>query len=103
MVKNQDQFEVLRKIYKSGKKTQRSLSSQLGFSLGKFNKTESKYTVSDDSDPNRERTEKQKFKFSYFFKVRPKYKTRWVGMHKVLDTQGKEVFHFDFEILKPSV
>ena len=37
MVKNQDQFEVLRKIYKSGKKTQRSLSSQLGFSLGKFN------------------------------------------------------------------
>jgi len=37
MVKNQDQFEVLRKIYKSEKTTQRSLSSQLGFSLGKFN------------------------------------------------------------------
>lgn len=37
MVKNQDQFEILRKIYKSEKTTQRSLSSQLGFSLGKFN------------------------------------------------------------------
>ena len=36
MVKNQDQFEVLRKFIR-GKKTQRILSSQLGFSLGKFN------------------------------------------------------------------
>ena len=37
MAKNRDQFEVLRKIYKSGKNNQRSLSAQLGFSLGKFN------------------------------------------------------------------
>ena len=37
MAKNQDQFEVLRKIYKGGKNNQRSLSAQLGFSLGKFN------------------------------------------------------------------
>ena len=37
MAKIQDQFEVLRKIYKSGKSTQRNLSSQLGFSLGKLN------------------------------------------------------------------
>ena len=37
MAKIQDQFEVLRKIYKSEKSTQRNLSSQLGFSLGKLN------------------------------------------------------------------
>ena len=37
MAKIQDQFEVLRKIYKSEKSTQRSLSIQLGFSLGKLN------------------------------------------------------------------
>lgn len=37
MIKNQDQFEVLRKIYKNKKETQRTLSSQLGFSLGKLN------------------------------------------------------------------
>jgi predicted transcriptional regulator len=37
MVKIQDQFEVLRKINKSEKSTQRTLSYQLGFSLGKLN------------------------------------------------------------------
>ncbi len=37
MPKPQDQFEILRKIDKSNKSTQRSLSSQLGFSLGKLN------------------------------------------------------------------
>jgi EPS-associated MarR family transcriptional regulator len=37
MVKKQDQFEVLRKINKGEKSTQRSLSNQLGFSLGKLN------------------------------------------------------------------
>ena len=37
MKNKQDQFEVLRKIYKSEKSTQRNLSSQLGFSLGKLN------------------------------------------------------------------
>ena len=37
MTKAQDQFEVLRKINIEKKPTQRSLSSQLGFSLGKLN------------------------------------------------------------------
>ena len=37
MAKIQDQFEILRKIDKSKKSTQRSLSNQLGFSLGKLN------------------------------------------------------------------
>ena len=37
MAKIQDQFEVLRKIYKGEKSTQRNLSGQLGFSLGKLN------------------------------------------------------------------
>tara|TARA_B110000967_G_C18743120_1_gene488805 strand:- start:563 stop:868 length:306 start_codon:yes stop_codon:yes gene_type:complete len=37
MAKIQDQFEVLRKINKDKNSTQRSLSSQLGFSLGKLN------------------------------------------------------------------
>jgi len=37
MTKIQDQFEILRKIDKSKKSTQRGLSSQLGFSLGKLN------------------------------------------------------------------
>ena len=37
MLKNQDQFEVLRKINSSENFTQRILSSKLGFSLGKLN------------------------------------------------------------------
>tara|TARA_B100000767_G_C19755003_1_gene532560 strand:+ start:1212 stop:1523 length:312 start_codon:yes stop_codon:yes gene_type:complete len=34
---DQEQFEILRKIYKSSRSSQRNLSSQLGFSLGKLN------------------------------------------------------------------
>jgi EPS-associated MarR family transcriptional regulator len=37
MKKINDEFEVLRKIYKSSNTTQRNLSNQLGFSLGKLN------------------------------------------------------------------
>lgn len=37
MKQNQEQFEILRKIYKSSNSSQRNLSSQLGFSLGKLN------------------------------------------------------------------
>ena len=37
MAKNDDQFQVLRKIYKSQEFNQRSLSNKLGFSLGKLN------------------------------------------------------------------
>ena len=37
MTKAQDQFEILRKINIEKKATQRSLSNQLGFSLGKLN------------------------------------------------------------------
>ena len=37
MAKIKDQFEGLSKMYKSEKSTQRNLSSQLGFSLGKLN------------------------------------------------------------------
>ena len=37
MLKDQDQFEVLRKINNSENSTQRLLSSKLGFSLGKLN------------------------------------------------------------------
>ena len=37
MVENQDQFNVLRKINKSKKLSQRKLASMLGFSLGKMN------------------------------------------------------------------
>ena len=35
--KNQDHFEVLRKIYKDPKTSQRKLAQDLGFSLGKLN------------------------------------------------------------------
>ena len=37
MPKDQDQFEVLRKLHSSENSTQRILSNQLGFSLGKLN------------------------------------------------------------------
>ena len=37
MPKHNDEFEVLRRIYKSSNTTQRNLSNQLGFSLGKLN------------------------------------------------------------------
>ena len=37
MAKIHDQFEVLRKIFKGKNSNQRSLSNQLGFSLGKLN------------------------------------------------------------------
>jgi EPS-associated MarR family transcriptional regulator len=37
MKKINDEFEVLRRIYKSSNTTQRNLSNQLGFSLGKLN------------------------------------------------------------------
>ena len=37
MEKNQDHFEVLRKIQKKPDSTQRELASELGFSLGKLN------------------------------------------------------------------
>ena len=37
MKQDQEQFEILRKIYKSSRSSQRNLSSQLGFSLGKLN------------------------------------------------------------------
>jgi len=37
MTKNKNEFEVLRKIYKNSKSSQRNLSNQLGFSLGKLN------------------------------------------------------------------
>ncbi len=37
MKSKQDQFEVLRKIYKSSSLSQRNMSIQLGFSLGKLN------------------------------------------------------------------
>lgn len=37
MKQNQEQFEILRKIYKSSNSSQRNLSRQLGFSLGKLN------------------------------------------------------------------
>ena len=37
MKKNQDHFEVLRKIQKKPKSTQRELADELGFSLGKLN------------------------------------------------------------------
>ena len=35
--KNQDHFEVLRKIQKKPNSTQRELATELGFSLGKLN------------------------------------------------------------------
>ena len=34
---NQDEFEILRKIKKNPKASQRKLASELGFSLGKLN------------------------------------------------------------------
>ena len=37
MEKNQDNFNVLRKIQKKPKTTQRELAGELGFSLGKLN------------------------------------------------------------------
>tara|TARA_B100000886_G_C20357900_1_gene463869 strand:+ start:214 stop:516 length:303 start_codon:yes stop_codon:yes gene_type:complete len=37
MKNEQDQFEVLRKISKSPKSSQRDLANELGFSLGKLN------------------------------------------------------------------
>ena len=37
MKNNKDHFEVLRKIYKSSSLSQRNMSYQLGFSLGKLN------------------------------------------------------------------
>ena len=37
MKDNQDHFEVLRKIQKKPKSTQRELAHELGFSLGKLN------------------------------------------------------------------
>jgi len=37
MSKIKNEFEVLRKIYKNSNSSQRSLSNQLGFSLGKLN------------------------------------------------------------------
>ena len=37
MKQDQEQFEILRKIYKSSNSSQRNLSNQLGFSLGKLN------------------------------------------------------------------
>ena len=37
MKKNQDHFDVLRKIEKNPESTQRELAEQLGFSLGKLN------------------------------------------------------------------
>ena len=37
MKNNQDQFEVLRKIAKAPKASQRDLAKELGFSLGKLN------------------------------------------------------------------
>tara|TARA_Y100000992_G_scaffold191225_1_gene129738 strand:- start:70 stop:375 length:306 start_codon:yes stop_codon:yes gene_type:complete len=37
MKQDQEQFEILRKIYKSSHSSQRNLSNQLGFSLGKLN------------------------------------------------------------------
>ncbi len=37
MEKNQDHFEVLRKIQKKPNSTQRELATELGFSLGKLN------------------------------------------------------------------
>ena len=37
MSKIQDEFEILRKIYKDKNSTQRKLSIKLGFSLGKLN------------------------------------------------------------------
>lgn len=36
-IKNQDYFNVLRKIQNNPKSTQRELANQLGFSLGKLN------------------------------------------------------------------
>ena len=65
MVKNQDQFEVLRKIYKSGKKTQRSLSSQLGFSLGKFNYCLQKLKEHGLIKVKRFKNSKNKFNYMY--------------------------------------
>ena len=35
--KTQDEFEILRKIDKKPKSTQRELANELGFSLGKLN------------------------------------------------------------------
>ena len=37
MKQDQEQFEILRKIYKSSNSSQRNLSNQLVFSLGKLN------------------------------------------------------------------
>ena len=37
MIKNKDQFEILRKIYKKPNLTQRDLANDLGISLGKLN------------------------------------------------------------------
>ena len=37
MKKNQDHFEVLRKIQKAPNSSQRKMADELGFSLGKFN------------------------------------------------------------------
>ena len=37
MKNNQDQFEILRKIAKDPKASQRDLAKELGFSLGKLN------------------------------------------------------------------
>ncbi len=37
MGKNQDHFEILRKIQKKPESTQRELANELGFSLGKLN------------------------------------------------------------------
>ena len=37
MKKSEDEFEILRKIQKNPKTSQRELASELGFSLGKLN------------------------------------------------------------------
>ena len=75
MVENQDQFEVLRKIYKAGKNNQRSLSAQLGFSLGKFNYCLKK--LKDHGLIKVKRFKASKNKFNYMYVLTPRgMKTR---------------------------
>ena len=70
MKNEQDQFEVLRKISKSPKSSQRDLANELGFSLGKLNyclkalKSKGLIKIKNfEKNPN---------KFNYFYILTPK-------------------------------
>ena len=68
MQDNHDHFELLRKLYKHPKATQRELAKSLGFSLGKLNyclkALKSKGLI--------KKTSKNPNKFNYFYILTPK-------------------------------